>query len=102
MQRTEERKPVKKPFATFFSPGPTWIAGKTSREQLCWTEHAAFMEKLFEDGTIVLGGPYVGYTGPSSSLKLSMRKKCLNSSGMIRSWYMRLCASAVFMNGSFS
>ena len=62
MQRTEERKPVKKTFATFFSPGPTWIAGKTSREQLCWTEHAAFMKKLFEDGTIVLGGPYADYT----------------------------------------
>lgn len=54
---------MKKTFATFFSPGPTWIAGKTSREQLCWTEHAAFMEKLFEDGTVVLGGPYAGYTG---------------------------------------
>ena len=62
MQRTE-RKPVKKTFATFFSPGPTWIAGKTSREQPCWTEHAAFMDKLFEDGTVILGGPYADYSG---------------------------------------
>ena len=54
---------MKKTFATFFSPGPTWIAGKTSREQLCWTEHAAFMVKLFEDGTVILGGPYADYTG---------------------------------------
>ncbi len=54
---------MKKTFATFFSPGPTWIAGKTSREQPCWTEHAAFMDKLFEDGRVILGGPYADYTG---------------------------------------
>jgi uncharacterized protein len=54
---------MKRTFATFFSPGPTWIAGKTSREQPCWTEHAAFMEKLFEDGIVTLGGPYADYTG---------------------------------------
>lgn len=54
---------MKKTFATFFSPGPTWIVGKTSREQLSWTEHAAFMDKLFEDGTVTLGGPYADYTG---------------------------------------
>src|SRR2546427_10617519 len=62
MQRAE-RTAMKKNFATFFSPGPAWIAGKTSREQLWWTEHAAFMDKLFEDGTVILGGPYADYTG---------------------------------------
>jgi uncharacterized protein YciI len=54
---------MKKTFAIFFSPGPAWIAGKTSREQLYWDEHAAFMDKLFEDGTVILGGPYADYTG---------------------------------------
>lgn len=53
---------MKKTFATFFSPGPVWIAGKTSREQPYWTEHAAFMDQLFENGIIVLGGPYADYT----------------------------------------
>src|SRR5438270_3677684 len=44
---------MKKTFAIFFSPGPAWIAGKTSREQPYWAEHAAFMDKLFEDGTVI-------------------------------------------------
>jgi uncharacterized protein YciI len=54
---------MKKTFAIFFSSGPAWIAGKTSREQPYWTEHAAFMDKLFENGTVILGGPYADYTG---------------------------------------
>lgn len=53
---------MKKTFAAFFSPGPAWIAGKTSREQPWWTEHAAFMDKLFADGTVILGGPYADYS----------------------------------------
>jgi len=53
---------MKKTFATFFSPGRNWIAGKTSREQPCWTEHASFMDKLFEEGRVILGGPYADYT----------------------------------------
>jgi len=53
---------MKKTFAIFFSPGTAWIAGKTSREQPYWAEHAAFMDKLFENGTVILGGPYADYT----------------------------------------
>jgi uncharacterized protein YciI len=58
-----QRAAMKKTFAIFFASGPAWIAGKTSREQTYWIEHAAFMEKLFEDGTVILGGPYADYTG---------------------------------------
>ena len=54
---------MKKTFAIFFSPGRAWVPGKTSREQPYWAEHAAFMDKLFEDGTVILGGPYADYTG---------------------------------------
>jgi uncharacterized protein len=54
---------MKKTFVIFFSPGPTWVAGKTSREQPYWDEHAIFMDKLFEEGTVILGGPYADYTG---------------------------------------
>ena len=54
---------MKKTFAILLSPGLAWIAGKTSREQPYWTEHAVFMDMLFEDGTVILGGPYADYTG---------------------------------------
>lgn len=53
---------MKKTFAAFFSPGPQWRGGKTSREQPYWAEHAAFMDQLFDDGTVILGGPYADYT----------------------------------------
>lgn len=53
---------MKKTFVTFFSPGPAWVGGKTSREQPYWTEHAAFMDQIFDEGIVVLGGPYADYT----------------------------------------
>jgi uncharacterized protein YciI len=45
-------------FLVFLDPGPSWLAGRPSREQPGWHEHAAFMNRLFEQGRIVLGGPY--------------------------------------------
>jgi len=39
---------MKKAFLTYFSPGPAWREGKTSREQPYWTEHAAFMDQIFD------------------------------------------------------
>lgn len=39
-------------------PGPAWVAGKGTREQPLWDEHAVFMDRLFEEGRIVLAGPY--------------------------------------------
>ena len=53
---------LKKTFITIFNPGTNWVAGKTSREQPYWTEHAAFMDALFEDGTVIMGGPFADYS----------------------------------------
>lgn len=53
---------LSKTFLTMFTPGPNWVAGKTSREQPYWTEHAAFMDALFENGTVSMGGPYADYS----------------------------------------
>ena len=53
---------MKKTFVIFFTPGTNWVAGKTSREQPYWTEHATFMDALFEEGTVVMGGPFADYS----------------------------------------
>ncbi|MFL5921846.1 MAG: YciI family protein [Gaiellaceae bacterium] len=37
--------------------GPEWLPGRPLEEQTGWTEHAAYMDALVEDGFIVLGGP---------------------------------------------
>ena len=49
-------------FLVFRNPGPSWIPGLTSRQQPLWDQHAIFMNRLFAEGRIVLGGPYADYS----------------------------------------
>ena len=37
--------------------GPQWDSFKVLEEQSGWPEHAEFMDRLVDDGFIVLGGP---------------------------------------------
>ena len=37
--------------------GPLWDPSRSLEEQSGWTEHAAFMDGLLNDGFVVLGGP---------------------------------------------
>jgi uncharacterized protein len=37
--------------------GPEWDHSRGRREQDGWDAHAAFMDGLVEEGTIILGGP---------------------------------------------
>jgi uncharacterized protein YciI len=37
--------------------GPEWRPGRPLEEQSGWQEHAAFMDALVDEGSIVLGGP---------------------------------------------
>jgi uncharacterized protein YciI len=54
---------MKNTFVLLWAPGPAWIEGKTVREQPYWAQHADFMDPLFENGTVVLGGPLADATG---------------------------------------
>jgi uncharacterized protein len=54
---------MKNTFIILWAPGPAWVPGKTVREQPHWAQHAAFMDRLFENGTVVLGGPFADATG---------------------------------------
>jgi len=49
-------------FLVFREPGPAWVPGKPTRQQPVWDEHAAFMDRLFEEGRVVLAGPYADYS----------------------------------------
>jgi uncharacterized protein len=49
-------------YLVFRNPGPSWVPGLTSRQQPHWDEHATFMDRLFDEGRIVLGGPYADYS----------------------------------------
>jgi uncharacterized protein YciI len=37
--------------------GPAWDHSKRRREQAGWEAHAAFMDSLAQEGTVILGGP---------------------------------------------
>jgi uncharacterized protein YciI len=54
---------MKNTFMILWAPGPAWVLGKTVRQQPYWTQHADFMDRLFENGTVVLGGPFADGTG---------------------------------------
>ena len=54
---------MKNTFMILWEPGPAWVPGKTVREQPHWAEHATFMDSLFENGMVVLGGPFADATG---------------------------------------
>jgi uncharacterized protein YciI len=45
-------------FLVFRKPGPGWVEGRGTREQPLWDEHAAFVDRLFEQGRIVMAGPF--------------------------------------------
>src|SRR5258708_6748930 len=48
---------MKNRFIVLQEKGPSWDATKLRRDQMQWDEHAAFMDKLTNDGFVVLGGP---------------------------------------------
>jgi hypothetical protein len=43
-------------FAVVTGQGSDWDLGKTMREQIGWNEHAGFMNRLADNGVIVLAG----------------------------------------------
>jgi uncharacterized protein YciI len=44
-------------FLVTLERGPAWDPSKLRRQQTQWDEHAAFMDVMAADGTVVLGGP---------------------------------------------
>ena len=47
-------------FAVYVRRGGAWDFAKPMEAQPSWHEHARFMERLVDDGTIVIGGPLAG------------------------------------------
>jgi len=44
-------------FVVINEQGPSWVPGRSMREQAQWGEHAAFVNALVREGVIVLAGP---------------------------------------------
>ena len=54
---------IKSTFLAISSAGPNRDFSKDTREQPFWDEHAAFIDKLADDGSILMGGPLVDEGG---------------------------------------
>ncbi len=54
---------MKNIFVAISSAGPNRDSSKGTREQPFWNEHAAFIDKLVDDGFILMGGPLVDEGG---------------------------------------
>ena len=44
-------------FAVTLEHGPAWDDSRPRRGQAGWDEHAAFMDRITDEGFVVLGGP---------------------------------------------
>lgn len=49
-------------YIVFRKPGPTWVSGLGSRQQPGWNEHAAFMDRLYDAGRVLVSGPYSDFS----------------------------------------
>jgi uncharacterized protein len=54
---------MKNTFVAISSAGANRDLSKGTREQPLWNEHAAFIDKLVDDGFILMGGPLVDEGG---------------------------------------
>ncbi len=54
---------MKKTFVVISSAGPNRDLSKGTREQRFWDEHAAFIDRLVAEGSILMGGPLVDEGG---------------------------------------
>jgi uncharacterized protein YciI len=54
---------MKNTFLAISSAGPNRDLSKSTREQPLWDEHAAFIDQLVDDGSILMGGPLVDEGG---------------------------------------
>lgn len=61
--RPEPRRDFTTYYAVRMDPGARWDPAKATREQAFWDEHARYMDALFDDGAVVLGGPFTDRTG---------------------------------------
>ncbi|MEJ2557123.1 MAG: YciI family protein [Anaerolineae bacterium] len=54
---------MKNTFVAISSAGPNRDSSKGTREQPFWDEHAEFIDKLVDEGFILMGGPLVDEGG---------------------------------------
>jgi uncharacterized protein YciI len=65
-------------FLAISSAGPNRDSSKGTREQPFWDEHAAFIDRLVDEGFILMGGPLVDEAGMPYGALLIVRAEDQN------------------------
>ncbi len=50
-------------FVVIYTPGPAWQTGKPGREQPFFREHVRYMQQVFADKRLIMGGPFLDIQG---------------------------------------
>ncbi|SRR5258708_33155 len=50
-------------FVFIYTAGPAWLAGKPVREQPFFREHVRYMQQVFADKRLIMGGPFLDIQG---------------------------------------
>jgi uncharacterized protein YciI len=66
---------MKNTFLALSSAGPNRDSSKGTREQPFWDEHAVFIDRLVDEGFILMGGPLVDEAGMPYGALLIVKAK---------------------------
>jgi uncharacterized protein YciI len=56
-------------FLIIHKPGPAWVKGKGFQEQKLM-DHGSYMHKLYQEGILLEGGPFLDQTGGMAIIKV--------------------------------
>ena len=77
--------------------GPAWLPGRPLEEQSGWDEHAAYMDLLVGDGTVVLGGPLADDVQVALAVEapseLDVRQRCPRTRGAAATSWSSTCST---------
>lgn len=58
-------------FLIYYTHGEAWIEGKPTAEQSYIFQHAIYIQNLFNEGKIILAGPFDDHTGGTSFIEVN-------------------------------
>ncbi|MGO4275404.1 YciI family protein, partial [Paenibacillus sp. TAF58] len=58
-------------FLIYYSHGDAWITGKPTNQQPHIFQHAIYIQNLFNEGKIILAGPFDDHSGGTSIIEVS-------------------------------
>lgn len=62
-------------FLIYYTQGEAWIEGKPVNEQPYIVHHAVYIQQLYDQGKILLGGPFQQHPGGANFVEMANREE---------------------------